>query len=355
MMFSSSLTFLETNVGLTKLLASDIGQEIPDSAFELVQCLWKQVMLLSDSQIMEIIRKPWSLIFEAAKQGNFPFLKIIFCAYPDLMFEVDENHYTILHFAVMYRRRGIFDMVYWIDQFKDLVVRDTDKEGNNILHLVAKLPPVDKPHIEWPALHQKMARELRWFKKVKKILHPVAAEAKNKEGKTAGAIFTEQHEELRNKADKWTKKIANACIMASTLIATVVFAAVFTVPGGTNEETGTPHFVRRAFFIVFAIADTLALLFSCSSILFFLAVISSRCEEADFIGRVRADLNRGFDLLLYSVVAMMVVFCATMFIVFKDGLLWMPIIFTVMAIFTIFKHLGKLWTVAGEWRHAVSM
>ncbi|KAJ0081168.1 hypothetical protein Patl1_12357 [Pistacia atlantica] len=143
--------------------------------------------------------------------------------------------------------------------------------------------------------------------------------------------------------------------MASTLIATVVFAAVFTVPGGTNEETGTPHFVRRAFFIVFAISDTLALLFSCSSILFFLAVISSRCEEADFIGRVRADLNRGFDLLLYSVVAMMVVFCATMFIVFKDGLLWMPIIFTVMAIFTIFKHLGKLWTVAGEWSHAVSM
>ncbi|KAJ0016441.1 hypothetical protein Pint_12326 [Pistacia integerrima] len=71
------------------------GQEIPDSAFELVERLWKQVMLLDDSKILEIIRKPWSLIFEATKQGNLRFLKIIFCTYPDLMFEVDENHYTI--------------------------------------------------------------------------------------------------------------------------------------------------------------------------------------------------------------------------------------------------------------------
>ncbi|XP_031269173.1 uncharacterized protein LOC116127680 isoform X2 [Pistacia vera] len=329
------------------------GQEIPDSAFELVERLWKQVMLLDDSQILEIIRKPWSLIFEAAKQGNLRFLKKIFSTYPDLMFEVDENHYTILHFAVMYRRLNIFYFIYDIGRFKDMVVQDTDKEGNNILHLAAKLPPIDRPDIESPALHIQMQIDKWWFEEVKRITHPMYAEAKNKDGKTPRALFTEQHEELRNKADKYTKKIATACIMGSTLIATVVFAALFTLPGGTNENTGTPHFVRRASFIVFTISDTIALLLSSFSIIVFLAVISSRCEEADFLSRVPCNLALGLHLLLLSVKAVMVAFSATVFIVFKDGLLWTPVLLTIMVIFAIATYDGRAWTIYGEVMHYI--
>ncbi|KAJ0018602.1 hypothetical protein Pint_12297 [Pistacia integerrima] len=51
----------------------DTGQEIPDSAFELVERLWKQVMLLDDSQILEIIRKPWSLILRLQNKETFGF------------------------------------------------------------------------------------------------------------------------------------------------------------------------------------------------------------------------------------------------------------------------------------------
>ncbi|KAJ0081563.1 hypothetical protein Patl1_12370 [Pistacia atlantica] len=71
--------------------------------------------------------------------------------------------------------------------------------------------------------------------------------------------------------------------MAATIIATVVFAAAFTEPGGSKEETGTPHFVRRASFIIFAISDAIALILSSYSILRFLSVISSRYAEEDFI------------------------------------------------------------------------
>ncbi|XP_031247657.1 ankyrin repeat-containing protein At5g02620-like [Pistacia vera] len=292
----------------------DNGQEIPDSAFELVECLWKQVMLLvlDDSQILEIIRKPWSLIFEAAKQGNLRFLDIIFSRYPDLMFEVDENNYTILHVAVMYLRRNIFNAMYHISPFNNLVVQDTNKEGNNILHLAAKLPPVETPDIESLALHYKMQIEMRWFKRVKRILHPVVAEAKNNEGKTPRALSTEQHNELRAKADKWAKDIANACIMGSTLIATVVFAALFTL---------------------LSLPDV---------------------KKADFNGQVPVDLALGLNLLTYSVEAMMVVFSATMFIVFKDGWLWVPVLLTVMAIFTALMFVGKTWTANGELLHSVN-
>ncbi|KAJ0016594.1 hypothetical protein Pint_12295 [Pistacia integerrima] len=140
------------------------GEEIPDSAFELVECLWKEVMHLDDSQILKIIIKPWSLIFEATKQGNLRFIDIIFHEYPDLMFEVDKNNYTIFHYTVMYRHYNIFKIIYTIGPLKNLVVKKTDKKGNNILHLAAKLPEQDTPGAESTATHFKMSTEMRWFK-----------------------------------------------------------------------------------------------------------------------------------------------------------------------------------------------
>ncbi|KAJ0018096.1 hypothetical protein Pint_12337 [Pistacia integerrima] len=120
-----------------------LNAETPQAAIELTKCLWKQVILLDDSQILNIIRKPWPLIFEAAKQGNLAFINIMLGAYPDLVFEVDENHYSIFHFAVMYRQLNIFNIIYDIGSFKDLLVQKTDEKGNNILHLAAKLPAKD--------------------------------------------------------------------------------------------------------------------------------------------------------------------------------------------------------------------
>ncbi|XP_044497677.1 uncharacterized protein LOC123219762 [Mangifera indica] len=150
-------------------------------------------------------------MFEAAKLGNNGFLDIIWEKHPDVMFEEEESHYSIFHIAVMYRQNDIFSFM---------------------------------------------------GKKVRRMLRPVDAEAPNKDGKTASALFTEEHEGLRKKAEKWTKGVANACIVEATLIATVAFTAGLTVPGGTKEQNGTPHFVQRASLIIFAISDTAALLFS---------------------------------------------------------------------------------------------
>ncbi|XP_031282110.1 uncharacterized protein LOC116140654 [Pistacia vera] len=133
--------------------------------------------------------------------------------------------------------------------------------------------------------------------------------------------------------------------MAATIIATVVFAAALKVPGGSKEKTGTPHFVRRASFIIFAISDAVVLILSSYSILRFLSVISSRYAEEDFISPLPLFLGSGLAALSLSISAMMEVFCATMFIVFKDGMLWIPIPVTVMAYFMSFMFLEKVLTI----------
>ena len=61
------------------------------------------------------------------------------------------------------------------------------------------------------------------------------------DGKTAQDIFTEQHKDLLENSEKWMKDTSNSSMVVTALIATIMFAAAYTVPGG-NNESGIPIF-----------------------------------------------------------------------------------------------------------------
>ncbi|XP_031258179.1 uncharacterized protein LOC116116225 [Pistacia vera] len=213
-----------------------------------------------------------------------------------------------------------------------------------------------------------MQRELLWFEEVKKLMNPFDAEAKNKDmvakaknngkalekdknedgnptdtetekggegladetekkdGKTPGALFSEQHQKLKEEGEKWMKDTANYCMVVAALITTMVFAAALAVPGGTNAETGTPHFLKKSSFKIFIVSDAISLVLSTCSILTFLSILTSRYAEEDFLKPLPRKLLVGLGTLLLSMAAMMVVFCAAIFIRFKDGVVWIPIL-----------------------------
>jgi hypothetical protein len=66
-------------------------------------------------------------------------------------------------------------------------------------------------------------------------VHPMFKEAKNCNGKKPYEIFTQEHEELMITGEKWAKDTATSYTIVGTLITTIMFAAVFTVPGGNNK------------------------------------------------------------------------------------------------------------------------
>ncbi|XP_031247663.1 ankyrin repeat-containing protein NPR4-like [Pistacia vera] len=274
--------------------------------------------------------------------GNIQFLTILIREYPDLILEVDENNYSIFHFAVINRHRDIFKLIHEIGTFKDLIVASKDKKDNNILHLAGMLVPPDRLNVVSGAALQ-LQRELQWFKEVSKIMHPLDAQDKNSEGKTPRALFTKEHGGLKEKGEKWVKDTANYCMIVATLIATLVFAAAFTVPGGTKDETGTPHFVQKTSFKIFVLSDAVSLVSSACSILTFLSILTSRYAEEDFLSQLPKKLVAGLATLLLSIAAMMVVFCATIFIVFKDGVLWVPILVTVIASIPVLLFTKQQW------------
>ena len=64
----------------------------------------------------------------------------------------------------------------------------------------------------------------------------------------------------------------------AALIATVTFAAGFTLPGGYNVNEGTATLAKKSAFKAFVVMDTLAMVLSVSAIFIFFFYVMA-CEE----------------------------------------------------------------------------
>ncbi|KAL8513025.1 hypothetical protein ACS0TY_019272 [Phlomoides rotata] len=70
---------------------------------------------------------------------------------------------------------------------------------------------------------------------MERFVPPSFREYQNSDEKTSKMLFIEEHRELKAQGERWMKSMANVCSIATVLIATVVFAAAFTVPGGVSS------------------------------------------------------------------------------------------------------------------------
>ncbi|THG01074.1 hypothetical protein TEA_007511 [Camellia sinensis var. sinensis] len=159
---------------------------------------------------------------------------------------------------------------------------------------------------------------MAWFKFIQEVENCALTqhkEKKNKEGKTPAQIFTETHKDLIKDGEQWLKDTANASTIVAALIATVVFAAAITVPGGNNGD-GYPVFYKRASFLIFGISDAFALFSSMTSVLLFLSILTSRYGENDFRVIIPRRLIFGLISLFLSILSTMIAFGATLYLVF---------------------------------------
>ncbi|GFS44860.1 C2 calcium/lipid-binding plant phosphoribosyltransferase family protein [Actinidia rufa] len=311
-------------------------------AVELVKRLWDQVLLLDDSKISEFIRTPSRLLFTAAELGIVEFVTVLIHSYPDLIWKVDDQSRSIFHVAVAHRQKNIFNLIYEIGALKDLISAYKDENNVNMLHLAAKLAPLNRLKTDSGAALQ-LRRELYWFKEVEKIVQPLYTEMKDSEGRTPHILFTEEHKGLVREGEKWMKDTASSCMVVATLIATVIFAAAFTVPGGNNNDTGRPIAISSgnhnvtdrpiaiSSFLVFAISDALAFFSSVTSILMFLSILTSRYAEEDFLESLPNRLIIGLATLFISIATMMISFCAALSIVLDKSVPWVSVPMAVVA------------------------
>ncbi|XP_022159313.1 ankyrin repeat-containing protein ITN1-like [Momordica charantia] len=281
----------------------------------MVELMWEVVVdKVKKENVVDFIKHPSSMLHDAARVGNVDFLRVLLRLFPDLAWNIDDKGKNIFHVAVENRRESVFCLIYEMGDFLDFLdclPYYFDEENVSLLQLAAKKPAKsDLNRISGAAFQ--MHNELLWFKGVEKIVGLTLSRNIGKQ--TAREVFTQEHEELVKEGEKWIKERARSCMVVATLIATVVFAAAFTVPGSVNNNTGFPMFLHDKWFTAFVLSDAIAMIASSTSILMFLSILPSCCAEDDFFFWLPYLLDIGHATLFVSVVTMLLAFGAAFFL-----------------------------------------
>ncbi|XP_026416424.1 ankyrin repeat-containing protein ITN1-like [Papaver somniferum] len=278
-----------------------------------------------DVTIATLFQNDPDIIKEAIKLGNIEFVRECLKRYGFLVW-YNIGDQKMIEMAIAEKNVEIVNLICDCGdvEFEDKItlLSVMDNNDNTILHHAAKLAPSAKLNmISGVALQ--IQRELQWFKGVERMLKINYKDKRNKEGYTARSIFTKEHKELVKEGEQWMKDTSGSCMLVAALIATVAFAAAFTVPGGNisdshSSKNGTPVFLGKTSFTVFAVADSFALFSSITSVLMFLDVYTSRYAEMDFLKSLPQKVIIGLTTLFISMAAILVAFCASIFIVIGD-------------------------------------
>ena len=152
---------------------------------------------------------------------------------------------------------------------------------------------------------------------VRKVIPSHYVELPNDDGKTARELFKDNHERQLQNARTWIKETTQSCSTVAALVATVVFAAAYTVPGG-SDENGKPNFINSPYFVIFTVSDVVSLASSLTSLVVFLSLLTSPFELQEFHISLPRKLIVGFTFLFFSVITTMLSFGATILILIQS-------------------------------------
>ncbi|XP_060173879.1 uncharacterized protein LOC132604403 isoform X2 [Lycium barbarum] len=252
----------------------------------------------------------------ASRMGIVEMVHKIIKKFPVAIRDTDSEKKNLLLLAVEHRQTEVYN---WLigEKYPEHVFCQVDKEGNNAMHLAAKFQKLDVWRIPGSALQ--VQGERKWYKYVLHTLpHSYAhSYAYNEKGQTPREVYIETHAKLLKDGTKWLHKIGNSYSVVAALFTTVAFATAATIPGGP-DEFGHPRFQNQPVFDVFCISSLVSLCFSVMALVFFLAILTSKCEHDDFEKDLPRKLLIALTSLFVSVSAILVSFCAAHSFVLGD-------------------------------------
>ncbi|XP_010490992.1 PREDICTED: uncharacterized protein LOC104768664 isoform X2 [Camelina sativa] len=291
-------------------------------AKKLLQGMSEETLALGSKERSETVDE--ALLF-AVRYGNVEFLVEMIKNNSELLWSTrTSSSSTLFLLAVEFRQEKVFSLLYGLDDRKYLLLADKDCDGNGILHLAGfPSPPSKLSSVVCPPLQ--MQRELQWFKEVERIAPAIEKERVNTEEQTPIEIFTKEHQGLREEAEKWMKDTATSCnvvaafivtVTLAALIVTVIFAAVFTVSGGNDDNSvsvGSPFHLHKQQFIIFIVSDLISCFAACTSVPIFLGILTARYSFDDFLVSLPTKMIAGLSILFVSIAAMLIAFSSVLF------------------------------------------
>ncbi|KAI7997671.1 Ankyrin repeat-containing protein ITN1 [Camellia lanceoleosa] len=248
-------------------------------------------------------------IVHATENGIIKLVKEILEIFPDAAYSFDKNGKNILHIAVEQKDRVLYDYLKKNVDHKDGMLSDVDNDGNTVLHLAANMGT--SPKVVLGHLNQ-MTWDICWFKRVWYDSPPHFLYHENSNGMTAKELFEINHIDLRDKAEKAFKDMNNGLMLVTALIGTVNYAALFTLPGGYDQDNQSKTYGEPILLIQEDTEDdtskflwyiSIALFSSLFALVSMLSIQLSRFRSNDFY----------IALPFRYIVAVMALACSTIF------------------------------------------
>ncbi|XP_048235320.1 uncharacterized protein LOC8280665 isoform X2 [Ricinus communis] len=263
----------------------------------------------NDSEDEERNTKKETPILTAARMGVPEVVKRILEAFPVASLDLDSDHKNVVLLAAENKRTKVYKLLLEQKHLKESMFLQLDYQGNSALHLAGTFN--ENLIQSFPEAATQMRWEFEWYQFVKHSMPPHFFTLHNKKGKNPDEIFTNTHKKLVKSGSQWLVKTSESCSVVAALIATVAFASSATVPGGYDERKGIPNLVGLSAFNVFAISSLLALCFSLTALVYFLAIRTSGFKEHDFAVDLPKKLFVGLASLFASMASILVSFCSS--------------------------------------------
>ncbi|XP_057988974.1 protein ACCELERATED CELL DEATH 6-like [Hevea brasiliensis] len=243
----------------------------------------------------------------AACRGFQDIVKEIISKCPGCSELTDKRGWNVLHYAVISKSGKVIKEVLKHSSLLCLLNKK-DVEGNTPVHLYKAYHP------SLPAFIGKRDVFLFW----RKLHYQITGYSSSKKDEILklmtelgtgplGEISNTEGEMRKEKMIHKFEKVKDSHLVAAALIATVTFAAAFTVPGGyisdeNDLKKGTPILSKNWTFKAFIVSDTIAMVLSTCSVFIHLMLVILGFGEA-YYWLIRC----AFGFLFYAMVAMLVV------------------------------------------------
>jgi hypothetical protein len=159
-------------------------------------------------------------------------------------------------------------------------------------------------------------------------------------------LHKDSKDKLRNLSGKdiqtLSQTYASNTSLVAILLATITFAAAFTLPGGYNSDAGSqgfPIMARKAAFQAFLISDTLAMCASLAVVAF--VCIIAKWDDLEFLLYYRWFTKK---LMWFAYAATTTAFATGLYTVLAPRLLWLAVLVCILT-----GLLPILTKLLGEW------
>ncbi|KAH6781345.1 hypothetical protein C2S51_006638 [Perilla frutescens var. frutescens] len=298
-------------MNVSNIVSSEWGFKLPALFFDLLgkqpsnfvkftKKVWAEMQKMEKSSLLELIKNQ-HILHDAVKAGHVELVTMITSTYPQLIRDTDSNGHTIFHIAVAHRQRHVFDLIH---QVKAMIYSRTisqDEDGNNMLHLSAKLSliPLDRNRLPIAAL---MQRELEWFEVTKATVPSCCHYMRNKDGLTPRKLFSLEHKRLLRYSETCMMNLADSFMLIAAILFITLVATASIVPGGCDSHTGKAILSKSPTFQASGVFKLIALASSAISIILFGSIRTSGFAEYDFLHYLPQMMNIGLNFLFGSLV-----------------------------------------------------